>query len=326
MSAHLFRPDTMNLRQLMFTHDDETCVVVSTGPSLDEDVKAMKAADRSAFKVIATTSALNPLLANGITPDYAAIDDGAHWISELHYKGLETAHPRTSEDWPGPRYYYHDFCPSENFLSTEGLPMEVFPQFPAIPVSGCTTNVAIQIALFLGFKRAVLVGTDLSFPGERSHCTKYERDMEPSEESLERAKALVREQTEACHVESLGAWKPKPINEEFYRKKAGWIAHMCPKGCAYAIQEWKPGQPLDNGPTKCAGPGCNEEMRHIPTSAEYMFYVNCLFELVQNRLRIKVDGNEEDRQMQVINATSDGIVTMLRCAPFAEAIGDGNGG
>lgn len=303
---HLIRPDTMNLRVLSMKHDKQAILVVSTGPSLDRNIEELKQLDRSGFGIMASTSALNPLIVNGIIPDYAIINDGAPWVADLHFAGLEaelekvpliiatTCHPTTAERYPGPRLYYHDFAPDDPLLSPEGLLYRMLPQFTGIPVGGCTTNCAVRVSVMLGFTRMVLIGSDLAFPGGRSHCTKYERG----------------------EVE----WEPLPINEEFYKKKARWLFHTCPKGCTYVVHEWEPDKPIEWDDKLKACADCKAEMRHVATSAEYMFYLSNLINVAEaGRMKVDINGDAQIRDYRVINATGDGIATLMENAPLAEA-------
>ena len=301
-------PTRQNLRNLFDVHKDQTAIIVSTGPSLDRNLEELEAIPRDRFTLIATTSALNPVIAAGFTPEYAAINDGQPWIADLHYAGLrdflgETtlicstmAHPSTALEWPGPRVYYNDFGPEIPLMGTKGSLSMVYPELWNIPVSGCTTNLALRAAFLIGFSKMVLIGTDLAFSGRSAHGTKYERKG--------------------------STWTPKPKSEDFFIRKARWIMRTCWRGCEHVVQEWTPSMPLEPASDrfmKCQF--CKELLRHCPTSAEYLFYYRNLLTIAQTggaTLRNPNTNQEEPRTFEVINATGDGIAVNLKNQPLAQ--------
>jgi hypothetical protein len=309
-----------NLRSIALKHDGKTAVVVSTGPSLDRNIKEMLAADRDAFHVIATTSSLNPLIANGIQPDYAVINDGAHWVAQLHYTGLErwlkdvplliatTCHPSTATEWPGPLYWYNDWSPDVPMMAAGGALCSVWPELTGIPVGGCTTNLAVRASMFLGFNKIVLVGMDLGFSGKSAHCSKYIVEDEPS-----------------VMIDEKPSWKVRPTFEQFFLARARWLFRGCPAGCSYVVTEWGPSMPMEAERAEWANCAeCGEVMTMTPTSSEYMFYLRDLINLVvAKKFTLDLGRGPEERTMQIINATGAGIAIVpkeFKRATFAEAL------
>lgn len=325
------RPDTRNLREVLFKSDGETAVIVGTGPSLDRNIDEMLAADRSRFKLIACTSALNPLLVRGLEPDLAVINDGQPWITDWHVKGLEqmicaahdgrgfplalqtTAHPSTASGWPSRLLFYHDSDPGDSLIGgpgsralngtseageNGGLVYRHLKDIVGIPVSGCTTNCAARIAVLMGCHRVILLGTDFAFPVidgiPRSHCTKYSYQH--------------------------GEWRPREVDPEFYIKKARYLLHICKGGCWYTITRWSPTDPLvwDSDLAKC--PECHEETDHVPVSGEYMFYMNQAMLIATTRPKVELDDRIVDRPFILINATGAGSLRGCKQATFAEAL------
>ena len=174
-----------DLENIALTNDGGTCVIPSTGPSLDANLEELRKIDRSKYKILAPTSALNPLIANGFTPDYACLNDGQPWVSRWHYRGLledlvdvplitmTTCDPKTIKHWPGQRFYYNDYHPDYYFLK-DGI-RHIYP-VTGVPCSGCVSNLAVRLAVILGFSRIVLLGNDLAFTGGKYCSTKYERE------------------------------------------------------------------------------------------------------------------------------------------------------
>lgn len=305
MLSHMIRPDTMNLSSLRGEHDGETCIIVSTGPSLDRNIAELKQVELNGASIMATTSSVIPLLVKDVKPTYAVINDGAPWVADLHFKELRedelgdvpllvatSCHPSTPESWPGPLFFYHDYCPDDPLLGSDGLPFRVHDQLLGIPVGGCSTNLAVRVAVLMGYTKIIMIGMDLGFPGRKSHCMKYKRNG--------------------------NGWEETPVTDEFFTKKARWIYRGCPKGCAFVIRAWEQGDPVKGTPEKC--PQCSEAMRHVLTSSEYLFYMRDLIPLTLSKAVVDVAGDRQERDIEIINATGDGIGTLIKCAPLAEAI------
>ena len=318
-------PVRQNLRTHFDLHLGATAVIVSTGPSLDRNLRELNEIPRDKFVLIATTSALNPLLANGLKPEYAAINDGQAWIADLHYDGLRDlltdttllistmTHPSTALEWPGRRLYYNDFGPDLPFIGAKGTLSMVYPELWNIPVSGCTTNLSIRAALLMGFSRMVLIGTDLAFSDRSAHGTKYDRVTGLKDHSFAVGMGAV-------FYRDGSAWTARPKADDFFKKKARWIMRLCPVGCEHVVQEWGPKQPLEpNDPRYEKCQYCGAKMRHCPTSAEYLFYYRNLMSIADPgsaTLRNPATGKEEARAYEVINSTGDGIAVNIKNMPL----------
>lgn len=300
----LVKQDTQNLRNFFKYNDGETCIIVSSGPSLDGQIKDILAADRSKFKIVSTTSALNPLIANGIMPDYATINDGAPWVADLHYTFLyeqlkeipliisTTCHPSTARKWPGPLLWYNDYSPEVPLMSNDGGLFLTYYSLTGIPVGGCTTNLSIRIAVLLGFKNIIMAGMDLSFQGRTAHCTKYKRD-------------------------DFGKWVPRESNSSFYTEKARWIFRGCPDGCSFVLNEWQTDMPIHpqwDEWEKC--PDCGKKFRHVVTSAEYLFYMRDLSSLVNGiqggSITVDFGNGPENRTLKISTLSDNSITCVLR--------------
>lgn len=294
-------PNTMNLRSHFKIHDGKTCVIVSSGPSLDHDLEELKKIDRSRYTLISTTSALNPVLANGLVPEYASINDGAPWVSALHYEGLydllstttliasTVSHQLTLKKWPGPILLYHDYSPELDLMDKDGPLFTVWPQFTGIPVGGCTTNLTLRVSALLGFTKILTIGMDLSFNEESAHCTKYSRKPD-------------------------GSFSPVSQSDHMFKGKAILIMHGCPDGHGFVIHDFDPETNDLSGKTKnwnqCVT--CEKDMMHKPTSPEYLFYLRDLSSLIHAAKTVMDLGDgKEERNIEIIDCTLGGIARCI---------------
>ncbi|MEZ5417975.1 MAG: 6-hydroxymethylpterin diphosphokinase MptE-like protein [Vicinamibacterales bacterium] len=157
-------------------------VVVGAGPSLDEALPALAAAGSRAV-VVATDTALRPLLHAGITPQVVVGADPSA-SNARHFAALppcdetwlvaESAlDPRAAAAFPGRTAWFrvaaHDPWP---WLTTEGLDV------PVVEMWGSVLTAAYQVALRGGADPVVFVGADLAFTGDRPYArgTTYEFD------------------------------------------------------------------------------------------------------------------------------------------------------
>jgi len=304
--AHMVDPVHENLRSMWGQFEGMTAVIASTGPSLDRNIEELKRCDREKFRLFATTSALNPLVANGIIPDFAAINDNAANIAAIHFDDLTeylTDVPlilstcsayRTVRNWPGPKLYYNDFGDGVEFplFETGGILTTQYPEFWNVPVAGCTTNLATRVAApLMGFSRVIHIGMDLGFDPvlESGHCTKYDRD-------------------------ESGEWVARPPVKGFYQAKAQWLMHACPNGCEHCVVDWAPGEPVENEKwVKCDN--CKTELRHIPTSSEYLFYYRNILHIAGQRevgVAHPITGEMKQYPVEVLNGTGGGIGLSLK--------------
>ncbi|WP_422658574.1 motility associated factor glycosyltransferase family protein [Paenibacillus sp. EC2-1] len=161
---------TPSIEQLYNTFEDATAVIVSSGPSLDEDIEFLKKLQPHIL-IIAAGSSIQALINHNIRPHLAVIADGDPinmkifsdaeavkcplLFSTTSYYGV--ADTNTSEKIHG--VLSSDFV-SQYFLDINRDSIYLVP-------SATVSGIAIQAAACMGAKKIILAGQDLSFPKRR---------------------------------------------------------------------------------------------------------------------------------------------------------------
>lgn len=147
--------------------------VAAAGPTLRENYQRLKERDGDTL-LIAVDAALKPLVREGITPDIVVTIDGVRdHIMALFDLDLTRfaktplvyfpiVHRDVLQRWPGPRYAAYGSSP---------LYEELLLQHPKglLYAAGTVLHAAVDLAVKMGGGKIVMMGTDFSFPGRRSH-------------------------------------------------------------------------------------------------------------------------------------------------------------
>lgn len=176
-------------------------VVAAAGPSLDRNIQEL-APLRDRAILIAVDTALRPLLAQGIVPDFVVGLDPSE-VNARHFQCL----PEAKDTWlvAESALHRHAVEPFEDrtfwfrvsnhhpwpWLKDAGLDVG------QIDVWGSVLTGAFQTACLAGCDPVVIVGADLAFTGERPYCrgTTYEFDWAYAE-----ASGSSREQLWRTHI------------------------------------------------------------------------------------------------------------------------------
>jgi hypothetical protein len=147
--------------------------VAAAGPSLEEQIPALREAKAAGAFLIATDTSLPALAGRGLFPDAVISIDCQH-ISYYHFLGgipqgtplvLDLASPTTlCRLGDSVRFFSsgHPFCA---YVSTKWRP------FPALDTSGGNvTHAALSLAEALGAESAILAGADFSYPDGKSYA------------------------------------------------------------------------------------------------------------------------------------------------------------
>ncbi|MGG4216668.1 6-hydroxymethylpterin diphosphokinase MptE-like protein [Paenibacillus jamilae] len=161
---------TPSIERLFYAFEGATVVIVSSGPSLQEDIQWLKKL-RPHVLIISAGSSIQALIKHGIKPHLAVIMDG-HSVNKKIFDSSETREQPllfTSSSY----YEISDQNCAEKIHSIMksdavsqyffGLSQEELFVFPTETVAGT----AIQAAACLGAKRIILAGQDLSFPDNK---------------------------------------------------------------------------------------------------------------------------------------------------------------
>lgn len=160
-------------------------IVVAAGPSLNKNVQQLKKAKGKAF-IIATDTAVKPLLKAGIIPDMFNIVDAK---KPLHLVKMEEARNiplLTTMDGSSEILNYHT---GMKFFANEGLKMadRMFfrcdKQFGIASEGGSVATAAFTLLYKIGIETVILVGQDLAFTDNRSHADGTFQDKMPVEDT-----------------------------------------------------------------------------------------------------------------------------------------------
>lgn len=190
--------------------EDVPVIVVSAGPSLNKNLQDIKAAVGKAC-IIATDTAMKPLLNAGIIPDLFVIVDGLKPAELFEHKDISksgmvtmTAVSREPMDLhKGKKFFYYSCSPFETELVRFIDAMEERDVLlPDIPTGGSVATSAFSLGVYMGAKNIILVGQDLALTGNKVHVDgafkneKCEIDMESGEylevESIDGEKIITR--------------------------------------------------------------------------------------------------------------------------------------
>lgn len=173
------RPKTIS--HLRHVHYGEEAIITASGPSLDDCLPYMKD-----FKgrIFATNSTVNPLVANGITPDWTVIMDADPYVAD-QFKDVDTKILRmllaTYSSAKAIKLFSPHLCwwfnvfDDRHWFLTEGLHF-AFPSIDGLLASTCASGGAARLAWNMGIKKIYLVGFDFACPGGKNRCTHYKKE------------------------------------------------------------------------------------------------------------------------------------------------------
>ncbi len=156
---------------------DVPVIVVSAGPSLNKNMKDLKEAVGKAC-IIATDTAMKPLLNAGIIPDLFMIVDGLKpgllfEHKEISRVGMVTMTAVATEPMDlhkGRKFFYY----SGSLYETEvvngiGAMRGEALLIPDFPTGGSVATSAYSLGIYMGAKTVILVGQDLALTGNKVH-------------------------------------------------------------------------------------------------------------------------------------------------------------
>lgn len=145
-------------------------ILVSSGPSLDDNLGALRKIQNKAF-ILAVGSAAPRLKAAGINPGAVIAFDGglANW--QMHFNGLEMDCPLVFDpiiyhqiptDWKGPKAIMQIW--PFRYWSAAGCEVGLVEVGPSV------ANTAFDLLHRMGADPIVMAGQDLSYRGEKMHA------------------------------------------------------------------------------------------------------------------------------------------------------------
>lgn len=158
--------------------EDVPVIVVSAGPSLNKNLPELKKAVGKAC-IIATDTAMKPLLNAGIVPNLFVIIDGLKPGSLFEHKELSRVPMVTMTAvavdpmryHKGKKFFYYSSSLFEDQLLGElSEKKKTDCHLPNLPTGGSVANTAYSLGVYMGAKTIILVGQDLAMTGNRTHA------------------------------------------------------------------------------------------------------------------------------------------------------------
>ncbi len=153
---------------------NEPVLVVAAGPSLDKNIQLIQGIQDSC-RIISVSTALKPLQEAGIEPDYVVAIDPKP-VSSTAFENANTSSKTSLIFNPCIPGNIADQFPEKKLVIDAQPHLWKFLSEGSIPKGGLGDNTsvahaALHLALHMGCNPIILVGQDLSFQGDRSHCS-----------------------------------------------------------------------------------------------------------------------------------------------------------
>ncbi len=158
--------------------EDVPTIVVSAGPSLNKNIMDLKKAVGKAC-IIATDTAMKPLLNAGIYPNLFMIIDGLKPGLLFEHKELSKVPMVTMtgvsiepmQYHKGKKFFYYSGCPLEHQILLDlGEKEGKVRTLPHLITGGSVATSAYTMGVFMGSKTVILMGQDLALTGNRTHA------------------------------------------------------------------------------------------------------------------------------------------------------------
>lgn len=157
---------------------DVPVIVVSAGPSLNKNIMDLKKAQGKAC-IIATDTAMKPLLNAGIIPHLFVIVDGLKPAELFQHKDISRVAMVTMTAvsvepmklHKGKKFFYYSGSSLENQILTELSQKECEDRtLPNLPTGGSVATSAYSLGIYMGAETIILVGQDLAMTRNRTHA------------------------------------------------------------------------------------------------------------------------------------------------------------
>ncbi len=158
--------------------EDIPVIIVSAGPSLNKNIMDLKKAVGKAC-IIATDTAMKPLLNAGIKPNLFVIVDGLKPellflhkdISKVPMVTMTAVSTEPMACHKGKKFFYYADSGFENEILKElGEKEGANRMLPCLMTGGSVATSAFSLALNMGARTVILVGQDLAMTGNRTHA------------------------------------------------------------------------------------------------------------------------------------------------------------
>ena len=147
-------------------------IVISAGPSLNNNIQELKRAKNRAF-LIATDTAMKPLLKKGIVPDMYAMLDGKKPLKLVAVEEARSIPLLTLVTGAKEILDFHTgkkFFVNENYLYIQEMFDMHHQKLERLQYGGSVATLAFSLACHLAFSPIIFVGQDLAYTGNKSHA------------------------------------------------------------------------------------------------------------------------------------------------------------
>lgn len=157
---------------------DVPTIVVSAGPSLNRNILDLKNAVGKA-NIIATDTAMKPLLNAGIIPNFFVVVDGLKPgtlfehkdISKVPMVTMNAISTAPMKIHKGKKFFYASDCALENEIMQNAYEKDSQTvMIPSLASGGSVANSAFSLGIYMGSETIILVGQDLAMTGNKTHA------------------------------------------------------------------------------------------------------------------------------------------------------------
>ena len=183
-----------NIRQLQMALNGKDVqnipvIIVSAGPSLDKNIHLLKEAQGKAV-IIAVDASARTTIKTGVRPDIiCSIDANSSErffsgvkINDIYWECGQVSNSTLLEN-SGTHIFYNG---NYGRIWNNVLRQELQYDFPRIVTGGSVSTEAFTLALYLGFRKIVLIGQDLAFTGGVSHTKGMEEVLGDNDEYIKK--------------------------------------------------------------------------------------------------------------------------------------------
>ena len=164
------------VKNLFEKFKDKPAIIISGGPSLDQDINKLPKVEGKAILICLGTT-FRPLIKKGIIPDLTvAIDAGAHHIK--YFKGIKERRtclvanpivcPQVFQEFKGRKFICSSGIGNEN--PSRVLVEKYLGEVGGIEGGITVATIAFELARLMGCNPIILMGQDLSFPSKMDHA------------------------------------------------------------------------------------------------------------------------------------------------------------
>ena len=147
-------------------------IIVSAGPSLDKNIHLLKEAQGKAL-IIAVDASIRTVLQAGVRPDLlCSIDPNSPErfftgldLDDVYWTCGQVSSPVLLQGYGKHIFYYGSY----GRIWDETLEAKLQYDFPKIATGGSVSTEAFMLALYLGFRKIILIGQDLAFTNGITH-------------------------------------------------------------------------------------------------------------------------------------------------------------